>query len=87
MRKQTQNVLIDAMLFLCLLVLLFTGVIMYILLPPGSGEKAFISLSRHDWGDIHFWTAVIFIAILTIHLLLHYAWIVHNYNPFKKKRA
>ncbi|MBD3616487.1 MAG: DUF4405 domain-containing protein [Gracilimonas sp.] len=86
MRKNTQNIVIDATLFLCLLVLLFTGVIMYVLLPPGSGEKAFISLSRHDWGDIHFWTAVIFTLILVIHLVLHSAWIVNSYNLFKKKK-
>lgn len=86
MRKNTQNVVIDATLFLCLLVLLFTGGIMYVLLPPGSGGKAFISLLRHDWGDIHFWTAVIFTLILVIHLVLHSAWIVNSYNFFKKKK-
>lgn len=86
MRTHTQNVVIDAILFLCLLVLLFTGAIMYVLLPPGSGEKAFISLSRHDWGDIHFWTAVLFTVIIATHLVVHSTWIVNSYNLFKKKK-
>jgi len=32
--------------------------------------------SRHEWGDIHFWISVIFLAVLAFHLILHWGWIV-----------
>jgi hypothetical protein len=33
-------------------------------------------LTRHEWGDVHFWTALILMATLSLHLVLHWRWIV-----------
>jgi len=47
----------------------------------GRGEAAaeqireFLSLGRHDWGDVHFYLAVVFTALMIIHIVLHWAWI------------
>lgn len=87
MRKHTQNKIIDAISFICMLMLLITGIIMYVALPPGSGEKVFLDLSRHEWGSVHFWMAVLFTLMIIIHLLLHYSWIVNSYNPLKKRKT
>jgi hypothetical protein len=46
-------------------------------LPPGSGRRVAIwGLDRHGWGDLHFWIAVAFFALLALHLVLHWKWIV-----------
>jgi cytochrome b subunit of formate dehydrogenase len=87
MRKHTQNKYIDGVLFIALLVLLVTGIIMYVVLPPGGHDKVWLSLTRHEWGDIHFWTAVIFTVVIAVHLLLHSSWIVKSYNLFKGKKG
>ena len=42
----------------------------------GSAEYTFWSLSRHTWLDIHDWAAVAIVAIIIIHLVLHWKWIV-----------
>jgi hypothetical protein len=48
------------------------------ILPPGSGRWKFIwGLDRHEWGSIHFWISVIFLSILTIHLILHWRWVAN----------
>jgi hypothetical protein len=43
-------------------------------------------MSRHDWGDIHFYASIGFLAILAIHLILHWNWIV-NLIRGKKRMA
>ena len=42
-------------------------------------------MDRHEWGDIHFWIAVIFFIILSFHLLLHKRWIVNVIKGREKK--
>jgi hypothetical protein len=33
-------------------------------------------LTRHEWGNIHFWTAIGLMGALSLHLVLHWRWIV-----------
>lgn len=72
--------------------LVFTGSILRWVLPPGSGGgggghgwrggrgpasiQTFWDMTRHEWGDIHFWIAAALVAGILIHLLLHWNWIV-----------
>ena len=45
-------------------------------LPPKSGKFIeVLGMSRHEWGDIHFYITFIFLAILSIHLILHWKFI------------
>ena len=46
----------------------------------GGGEaseqvREFLSLGRHDWGDVHFYLAVLFVVLMVLHLVLHWRWI------------
>lgn len=76
-RKPTLNFIIDSVSFFAFVLLITTGVLMRYLLPPGSGRISTIwGWNRHDWGDIHFWIAVIFLSILALHLILHWDWVV-----------
>ena len=77
MRKSDLNFVVDAIAFACFVFMVATGVIMEYLLPPGSGQHVSIwGLDRHDWGGIHFWLAVVFLAALAVHVYLHWRWIV-----------
>lgn len=76
MKRPTLNFIIDSAAFVSCLVLLSTGLIMYFILPPGSGHLEIWGMNRHGWGDIHFWAAVLFILMIGIHLVLHWKWIV-----------
>jgi hypothetical protein len=91
MKRTHVNFVIDGAAFVAFLALMSTGLVLNFQLPPGSGglhgmgtghgaNEREISLlwqsTRHEWGQIHLWIAWALIAILALHLLLHWNWIV-----------
>jgi fucose 4-O-acetylase-like acetyltransferase len=75
MRKPEVNLVIDIFAFVSFLTLVSTGILMYLVLPPGSGKLAVWGMTRHTWGDVHFWVAVLFLILITLHLIFHWKWI------------
>ena len=76
MRRPNVNFLVDFLGFAGFVLLTATGVLMRYVLPPGSGHFTTIwGLDRHEWGSIHFWMAIAFLAVLACHLFLHWRWI------------
>jgi len=89
MKRMTVNFIVDLAAFIDLLGLIFTGFIIKYILPPGTsglgreisggrgrGEiKQLWSMTRHEWGDIHFYMSVVFVALMLTHLILHWIWI------------
>jgi hypothetical protein len=46
---------------------------------PGGLQRPILllwGLSRHEWGNIHYWIAGSLMAVLSLHLVLHWRWIV-----------
>lgn len=73
MTRLTAIKITDAISFVGFVMLSSTGVLLHYLLPPGSGQRITIwGLSRHDWGNIHFYIALIFFSVLIFHLFLHW---------------
>ncbi len=65
--------------FILFLVLTVTGLINWLLIPGGySGDGGFRMSFRHFFRGIHEWTAVLFIVIVFIHLILHWPYIRAN---------
>ena len=75
LRKHTQNVVIDLISFVCMMVLLVTGFVLHYRLPPGSHNATILGQDRHEWGEFHFWVAIIFVAGIVVHMILHIPWI------------
>lgn len=76
LKRPAVNFLVDAFAFVCFVFLTTTGILMHYILPPGTGgARSTWGLGRHDWGAIHFWLAVAFLAALAVHLILHWRWI------------
>ena len=77
MKRPNVNFIVDFLGFAGFVLLTATGVLMRYVLPPGSGHSTTIwTLDRHEWGSIHFWIAIAFLAVLAFHLFLHWRWIV-----------
>jgi len=89
MKRGLLNFIVDLCGLAGLLGLLVTGFVIKYVLPPGSGGlgralhdgrgreqiKSLLSLTRHEWGDIHFYLSVLFTVLVALHLVLHWAWI------------
>lgn len=75
-QKPRLNFIVDAVAFAAFALLTATGILVRYVLPPGSGRfSALWGMDRHEWGEIHFWIAMILMASLGLHLFLHWRWI------------
>ena len=66
---------VDLILLLSVLTLVLTGLLMSFVVPPGSGGDSVWSMTRHDWGDVHFWTATVMLGAIALHVLLNWSWV------------
>ncbi len=97
MSRNTLNFILNLASFLNLSGLAFTGFIMKYILPPGTGGVGHIlhgstghgvlykelwSMTRHEWGSIHFYLAVMFVVLMIIHIILHWTWIKYYVKSF-----
>ena len=78
MHRSTLNFVVDVVTLLVTLAMVATGLLLKVVLPPGSrggrGLQLF-GLGRHDWGDLHFALSVALGALLVLHIILHWAWV------------
>ena len=94
MKRTTFNFIVDFLSFISLLGLIFTGMVIGFILPPGTGGRGQLlhdgrgredikelwAMTRHEWGDIHFYLAVLFVSLMIVHIVLHWKWIKHYFK-------
>jgi len=53
-----------------------TGLMLFLRMPHGRAGHGLtiLGLSRHEWGDWHFYVSLAFIALSILHLFLNWAW-------------
>lgn len=76
--KNTLLRVTNLLLYLSFCGLVGTGALLIWKLVPGSQGGhglTVLDLSRHEWGDIHFWIGVVFVAATLTHLILNWAWL------------
>lgn len=76
MKRPLINYILDCCAFLFLLSLVLTGLLLGFTLPAGSGRATVLEMTRHQWGNVHFWLAIGFLVTMILHLLLHAKWII-----------
>lgn len=75
MKRSYLHLLIDALLFLAATGLVLTGLLIEFILPPGSHQASVWGLTRHEWGELHFWVAITILGLGLLHLLLNWGWV------------
>lgn len=77
MNRALLNVIVDLVAMLLFLGMLATGYLLRFPLPPGTNKSLTLwGLSRHQWGDVHFWISLGLLGVMLFHLALHWNWIV-----------
>jgi uncharacterized metal-binding protein len=66
------NAAVDIACFVALVAVAVTGAILRWVLPPGSGPE------RHDMRDLHVSCGIAFLALVAVHVALHWRWVVAN---------
>lgn len=83
--KPRLNFVIDCVMFVLLSAIVGLGLLQKYILIPGRerwakyGRNVDLTLwgwDRHDWGVLHFYLALLFLAVLILHLILHWQIIV-----------
>jgi len=77
MKKVALNYWLDFIAFVEFAFLTSTGILIQYALPERSGRSSVWGLSRHEWGDIHFYIAIALFTTLAMHIVLHWNWIVN----------
>jgi len=54
------------------------GLLIHYVLPPSGGRGHALTLwgmNRHDYGNVHFYLALAMVALIIVHIWLHWSWI------------
>jgi len=95
MTKAKFNLIIDALLLLCLAALAGIGLLIKYVLVPGfqrweiygqNVELFFWGLDRHEWGTIHYGIGLAFLILLVLHVALHWRITVSIYRNLVPSR-
>ena len=68
---------VDLLSFLILVWMVATGLLLEYSLPARSGLDQLWGLTRHQWGSVHFYSSMLFLALMLVHLLTHAKYIRH----------
>lgn len=74
--QSARRFLVDFVMFVSALGAMLTGVVLWLCVGKGpDGQKFFLGLHRHEWGDLHTFFSLAFVALVVVHLIQHWAWI------------
>jgi hypothetical protein len=77
------NLWVDIVTGLAFAFMVGSGILAKWILPPGSrGGTGFVWLGqgRHFWSDIHFWVGISMLALVILHIYLHWNWVVGTWG-------
>ncbi len=88
MKHATLNFIIDLISFIVFVGLAFSGFVIKFMPHGGGGQgqgfrggrgpgeiRELWSISHQQWGELHFYLSFAFIALIVLHIILHWGWI------------
>lgn len=80
MKKNTVNYIINTVMAALMLNIAFVGILLGFVIPRGERAglvaKVLWGLHRHDWGEVHLYLSLSLLALIVVHVWLHWSWVV-----------
>jgi hypothetical protein len=77
MKRLLDNLHVDLIAAALMVAMVATGYILRFPLPPGTNKTMSLwGLTRHQWGTVHFWISNCLLALVVMHVCLHWQWII-----------
>ncbi len=75
--KSTANRILNFLLWISACVLTSTGFALAFKLGRGPKNRGneLLTMDKHEWSDLHTWCSYLFVALLILHLALHWQWL------------
>jgi len=74
---------VNVISFILFVILCSTGLINWLVLPKGyQARGGFLVSLRHFFITMHEWVGMIFIVLVTIHIVLHWTYIKSNLKKY-----
>jgi hypothetical protein len=75
--------IVNVISFIVFSLLGLTGLINWLVLPKGyEARGSFLVSLRHFLVEVHEWTALLFIVIVIVHIVLHWGYIKTNLKKY-----
>jgi hypothetical protein len=88
MQRNALRYAVDALLYAHLSAALVVGLLLAFVIPRGrGGNKYFLGLHRHEWGDVHLYLSLVLVALVAIHLVLNWSWVTRITERMFKGRG
>ncbi len=69
-----KNIAVDVLAYFCFCVMAGTGLLLEFRLDEDK-SGTILGIASEDWCDIHEWVAYLFVVVVVLHLIFHWAWI------------
>jgi hypothetical protein len=78
MRRGFANAVVDIALLVVFVPTIVSALALFFILPSGGRNAGtFLSVPRSTWTTVHDYAGLLFIALLVLHLVLHYRYLRH----------
>lgn len=88
--KPRTNLLLDTVIFGLFVVVMISGLLVWVVYPTGGHQgggrhgdgpilaraSTVLGVEKHTMADLHRWVGVAMAAAVTLHLLVHWKWII-----------
>ena len=94
MKKPILNFTINTVMTICMSIIIGTGFLLKYTLIPGKErwikygnnvELYFFGMDRHEWGTIHLILGIVLLALVVLHIVLHWKIIISVYKKLIKQ--
>jgi len=86
---------LDSLMLAAFVLVNLSGLVAWLVLPQGGYRGGrnlgynvlLLGLGRHEWNDLHLWSGLAVVAILSLHVMLHWKWIVCTLRRYAQDAA